>query len=114
MVGGSRVACCGHGSLVNRGLMADRVLPSRDIATQINKAFDVRGLAADRAGQAMQIVEAYASGRLVDRETTDLYERNPECITSGYGHHHTVSDHVDAGSCFRLIGAVDWLEETSR
>ena len=44
-------------------------LPSRDIAAQIVKAFDVRGLAADRAGQAMRIVEAYASGRLVDRET---------------------------------------------
>ncbi len=51
--------------------MADRVLPSRDIATQINKAFDVRGLAADRAGQAMQIVEAYAEGRLVDRKAID-------------------------------------------
>ncbi len=39
-------------------------LPSRDHAPQIVRAFDVRGLAADRAGQAMQIVEAFASGEL--------------------------------------------------
>lgn len=41
-------------------------LPSRDIAAQITKAFDVRGLAADRAAQAMRIIEAYAKGRLID------------------------------------------------
>ncbi len=83
-------------------------LPSRDLMGELTDHWTTW------SGPAEKIIAAYVSGRLFDREAKGLYERNPECITSGYGHHHTVSDHVDAGYCFTVIGPVEWLEETSR
>lgn len=36
--------------------------------------------------------------------TIDLYDRNPGCVSSGHGHHHTIADDIDAGACFTAIG----------
>ena len=72
--------------------MANRVLPSREaIARRLEWLPIQYWFEPER-----QVLELYAFSRGL------LYERNPQCATAEYGHHHTVSDHVDAGACFTV------------